>query len=77
MDDETPGYVLQCELNKDPDDETYHWGSFYLHPEEVYPGYYDFVFVYDDKVFATMLTRFYQRDELSDKPDSELEKLMS
>ena len=77
MDDETPGYVLQCELNKDPDDETYHWGSFYLHPEEVDPGYYDFVFVYDDKVFATMLTRFYQRDELSDKPDSELEKLMS
>ena len=76
LDDETPGYVLQCELNKDPDDETYHWGSFYLHPEEVDPGYYDFVFVYDDKVFATMLTRFYQRDEISDKTDSELEKLM-
>ena len=77
LDDETPGYVLQCELNKDPDDETYHWGSFYLHPEEVDPGYYDFVFVYDNKVFATMLTRFYQRDEISDKPDSDLEELMS
>ena len=77
LDDETPGYVLQCELNKDPDDETYHWGSFYLPPEEVDPDYYDFIFVYNNKVFATMLTRFYQRDEISDKPDSDLEELMS
>ena len=77
LDDETPGYVLECELNKDPDEETNHWGSFYLHPDEVNPGCYDFVFVYDNKVFATMLTFFYQRDEISDKSDSELEKLMS
>ena len=77
LDDEAPGYILECELNKDPDDETYHWGSFYLHPEEVDPGYYDFVFIYGDKVFATMLTRFYQRDEISDKSDSDLEQLMS
>lgn len=77
LNDETPGYVLECELNKDPDEETYHWGSFYLHPEEVDPGYYDFVFIYGDKVFATMLTRFYQRDEISDKSDSDLEQLMS
>ena len=77
LDDETPGYVLECELNKDPDEETNHWGSFYLHPDEVNPGCYDFVFVYDNKVFATMLTYFYQRDEISDKSDSELEKLMS
>ena len=77
LDDETPGYILECELNKDPDEETNHWGSFYLHPEETDPGLYDFVFIYDDKVFATMLTRFYQKDEISDKPDSDLEQLMS
>ena len=77
LNDETPGYIQECELNKDPDDETYRWGSFYLHPEEVDPGYYDFVFIYGNKVFATMLTRFYQRDEISDKPDSDLERLMS
>ena len=77
LNDETPGYVLVCDLNKDPDDETFHWGSFYLHPEEVEPGYYDFVFSYNNKVFATMLTRFFQDGEIQEKPDSELEKLMS
>ena len=77
LDDETSGYILECELNKDPDEETNHWGSFYLHPEETDPGLYDFVFIYDDKVFATMLTRFYQKNEISDKPDSDLEQLMS
>ena len=77
LNDETTGYILECELNKDPDDETDHWGSFYLHPEETDPGYYDFVFIYDNKVFATMLTRFYQRDEISEKSDSDLEQLMS
>ena len=77
LNDETPGYIQECELNEDPDDETYSWGSFYLHPEEVDPGYYDFVFIYGNKVFATMLTRFYKPDEILDKPDSELEKLMS
>ena len=77
LSDETPGYILACELNKDPDaEENSHWGSFYLHPEEVSPGYYDFVFIYNNKVFATMLTKFYKPDELLDKPDSELEKLM-
>ena len=77
LNDETPGYVLACDLNKDPDDETFHWGSFYLHPEEVEPGYYDFVFIYNNKVFATMLTRFFQDKEIQEKSDSELEKLMS
>lgn len=77
LDDETPDYVLECDLNRDPDaEETSHWGSFYLHPEETEPGYYDFVFLFDGKVFATMLTRFYKPDELFDKPDAELEKLM-
>ena len=77
LNDETPGYIQECELNRDPDaEETHHWGSFYLHPEEVEPGYYDFVFVYGNKVIATMLTRFYKPDDLLDKPDSELESLM-
>ena len=77
LNDETPGYIQECELNKDPDaEETNHWGSFYLHPEEVDPGYYDFVFIYNNKVFATMLTKFYKPDELLEKSDSELEKLM-
>ena len=77
LNDETPGYILECELNKDPDDETNHWGSFYLHPEEVEPGFYDFVFIYNNKVIAIMLTRFYKVEELYGKPDSELEELMS
>ncbi len=77
LNDETPGYILECELNKDPDDETNLWGSFYLHPQETDPGCYDFVFIYDNKVFATMLTRFYQTEEIFDKPDSYLEQLMS
>ena len=77
LNDEAPGYIQECELNRDPDaEETHHWGSFYLHPEEVEPGYYDFVFVYGNKVIATMLTRFYKPDDLLDKPDSELESLM-
>lgn len=77
LNDETPDFVLERELNKDPDaEENHHWGSFYLHPEEVNPGYYDFVFIYKNKVFATMLTKFYKPDELFDKSDSDLEKLM-
>ena len=77
LNDETAGYVQACELNKDPEaEETAHWGSFYLHPEEVAPGLYDFVFLYNNKVFATMLTKFYKPDELLEKSDSELEELM-
>ena len=78
LNEETPGYVQQLDLNKDPDaEENAHWGSFYLHPEEVEPGLYDFVFIYDNKVFATMLSKFYKNDELSEKSDSDLEKLMT
>ena len=78
LNDETPGYIQECVLNKDPNDEgTDNWGSFYLHPEEVNPGYYDIVFIYKNKVFATMLTHFYKPDELYEKSDSELEELMS
>ena len=78
LNDETPGYILECSLNKDPDQEDdSSWGSFYLHPEEVDPGYYDFVFIYKDKVFATLLTHFFQPEEIFKKTDSSLEQLMS
>ena len=78
LNEKTPGYVQECGLNKDPEgEETSHWGSFYLHPEEVVPGYYDFVFVYKNKVFATMLTLFFKQNEIYEKSDSELEELMS
>ena len=77
LNDKTPGYIQEHDLNKDPnEEETYHWGSFYLHPEEVTPGYYDFVFIYNNTVFAIMPTRFYKPEELYGKPDSELEQLM-
>ena len=78
LNEKTPGYVQECGLNKDPEgEETSHWGSFYLHPEEVVPGYYDFVFVYKNKVFATMLTLFFKQNEIYEKSDPELEELMS
>lgn len=77
LNDKTPGYILEHVLNKEPDSEaSQHWGSFYLHPEEYKPGYYDFVFIYNGKVFAIMPTRFYKPEEILEKPDSELEKLM-
>ena len=78
LNDKTPGYIQELDLNKDSEgDETSLWGSFYLHPEEVEPGYYDFVFIYKNKVFATMLTHFFKPNEIYEKSDSELEKLMS
>lgn len=77
LNDETPDYIQELDIKIEPDaEETSNWGSFYLHPEEVEPGYYDFVFIYDNKVFAIMLTRFYKVDELYEKADSDLEKLM-
>lgn len=78
LNDETLGYIQECDLNKDPnEEETHHWGSFYLNPEEVAPGYYDFVFIYKNKVFATLLTRFFKENEIWGKSDAELEQLMS
>lgn len=77
LNDKTPGYIQDLDLNKEPDaEETQHWGSFYLHPEEVNPGYYDFVFLYNSKVFAIMPTKFYKYEEIEEKSDSELEQLM-
>ena len=52
------------------------WGSFYLNKEECEPGYYDFVFTYEGKAIATLLTRFYNENELTVKSDAELEALM-
>lgn len=77
LNEDTSCYVQECELSKDPDaEENSRWGAFYLHPEEFNPGYYDFVFIYNGKVFATMLTKFFKPDELVDKSNSELEELM-
>lgn len=77
LNSETPDYIQECDLNKDPEaEESDHWGSFYMHPEETVPGFYDFVFIYNNKVFAVMLTKFYKTEEIYEKSDSELEKLM-
>ncbi len=74
-----PGFVTYCDLHypvdADNPDEWY-WGNFYLNPEEWEAGYYDFVFTYDGKAIATLVTRFYNDGELSGKSGSELEALM-
>ena len=72
-----PGFCNYCDLHKDEDNEDATWGSFYLNYEEFQPGYYDFVFVYDGKAIAKMITYFYANDALSGKSDAELEKLTS
>jgi hypothetical protein len=78
MRDITPGFVQGGDIRKDPDaEEGSPWGSMYVNPENAEPGYYDFVFTYEDKVFATMLTKFYKVDELDRKSDDELTDLMS
>ena len=74
-----PNFASYCDLHYPVDEENpdeYPWGSFYLHPEECEPGYYDFVFTYEGKAIATLLTRFYKEGELSAKSDAELEALM-
>ena len=74
-----PNFANYCDLHYPEDaenpDET-EWGSFYLNKEECEPGYYDFVFTYEGKAIATLLTRFYNENELTGKSDAELEKLM-
>ena len=78
LNDKTPGYIQECDLNKEPEqEEADSWGSFYLHPDEVSPGYYDFVFIYKNKVVATMLTHFFKTEEIYEKSDAELEELMA
>ena len=74
-----PNFANYCDLHYPVDEENpdeYPWGSFYLHPEECEPGYYDFVFTYEGKAIATLLTRFYKEGELSSLSDDELEDLI-
>ena len=73
--DEKPGFVQFFELRVE-DPESNYWGEFYLNNDELEPGYYDFVFTYQEKAIATLLTRFYKEGELENKSDSELEEIM-
>lgn len=74
-----PEFANYCDLHypeeSDNPDE-WSWGSFYLNPDDCEPGYYDFVFTYDGKAIATLVTRFYNDTELNEKSGSELEALM-
>ncbi|MBQ2203805.1 MAG: hypothetical protein II405_05095 [Oscillospiraceae bacterium] len=74
-----PNFANYCDLHypEDADNpDEWYWGSFYLNQEECEPGYYDFVFTYEGKAIAVLLTRFYAEGELSAKSDAELEALM-
>ena len=75
-----PGFVTYCDLHYPEDEENpeeYQWGSFYLNPDEWQPGYYDFVYVYEGKAIAKMITYFYAENAIQEKSDEELEELMS
>ena len=74
--EDTEGFAQVCVLNKDPDDATLPWGSFYLNPEDCETGLYDLVFTDNGKAVGVLLTRFYQEGELESKSDAELEALM-
>ena len=74
-----PNFATYCDLHYPVDEEKpdeYPWGSFYLNKEECGPGYYDLVFTYEGKAIATLLTRFYNENELTVKSDAELEEMM-
>ncbi len=71
--EETPGFAALYRMERNEGDD---WGEFYLNPEDAAPGCYDFVFVYEGKAIATLLTRFYNEKELEGKSDAELEALM-
>ncbi len=74
-----PNFANYCDLHYPEDAENpdgSEWGSFYLNTYECEPGYYDFVFTYEGKAIATLLTRFYNENELIVKSDAELEALM-
>jgi len=71
-----PGFVSYCDLPCLADDPEGCWGNFYLNPEDCEAGYYDFVFTYQGKAIAILLTRFYNDGELSEKSGAELEALM-
>ena len=74
-----PNFANYCDLHYPEDVDTpdeWYWGNFYLHEEEFEPGYYDFVFTYEGKAIAVLVTRFYRVGELSGKSDADLEALM-
>lgn len=76
LSEETEGFAQMLDLNKDPDYETFPWGSFYLNPEECEAGLYDLVFTHNGKPVGALITKFYNPDELTIKSDEELEELM-
>lgn len=71
--EEMKGLAAYAEVSGDEEDA---YASFYLNPEDYDPGYYDFVFTYNGKAVATLLTRFYGANELQEKSDSELSQIM-
>ena len=74
-----PEFVTYCDLHYPVDEEKpeeWCWGSFYLNPDECEPGYYDFVFTYEGKAIATLVTKFYSEGEIDGKSGTELEALM-
>ena len=73
-----PEFVTYCDLHYPADEEKpdeWYWGNFYLN-EECEPGYYDFVFTYEGKAIATLVTKFYKEGEIDGKSGTELEALM-
>ena len=75
-----PGFVQYCDLRypEDVDNpDEWSWGAFYLNSDDCKPGYYDFVYVYEGKAIAKMITYFYADGEIQEKSDADLEKLMS
>ncbi|MBP5492637.1 MAG: hypothetical protein J6Y08_07315 [Clostridiales bacterium] len=76
--EEMPGFVTISALCHDEEDgDDVPWDSFYLNPEEWHEGYYDFVFTYNGKAFATLLTYFYGSGALEEKSDADLDRLVS
>ncbi len=74
--DLTPGFAGFCELAANEEDPDWTWGELCLNPDDCEAGYYDLVFTCDGKAIATLLTRFYNADELTGKTGAELEALM-
>lgn len=73
LDDSVP----RTELVKPEDDNEYvYWGEFYVSPDDHAPGYYDLVFADGIKPVAKITLKLFKADELSDKSDGELEKIM-
>ncbi len=74
-----PEFVTYCDLHYPEDvdnpDEWY-WGSFFINAEEQDPGYYDFVFTYEGKPIARMLTRFYNEKDLEGADAAKLQQMM-